>query len=122
MEQYKLGEMEQRFAQLIWQHAPVSSSRLVQLCAELFDWKKSTTYTMLGRLCARGIFENSHGTVTACMSPEEFAAGQGEQFLNETFAGSLPLFLASFTRSKKLSDSEIEAIEALIAAHREETP
>lgn len=94
MDQYKLGEMEQRFAELIWEREPVTSRTLTELCTEAFDWKRTTTYTMLRRLCDRGLFQNQNGTVTALMSQADFRAGQGEQFLNETFEGSLPQFFA----------------------------
>lgn len=120
MEQYRLGEMEQKFADLIWANAPVSSGELVKLCSAELNWKKSTTYTMLKRLCERKIFENQGGTVAALMSKEEFAAAQGEQFLNETFDGSLPQFLAAFTRRKKLSQKEISEIQRLIDEHKED--
>ena len=119
MEAYKLGEMEQRFADIIWAKEPVTARRLTELCAEAFDWKRTTTYTMLRRLCARGIFQNQGGTVTSLLSKQEFAAAQGEQFLNETFDGSLPKFLAAFTRRNKLSEREIDEIQRLIDAHKE---
>ena len=119
MEQYKLGEMEQRFADLIWEHEPVSSRTLTELCAEAFDWKRTTTYTMLKRLCDRGLFQNESSTVSALMSKNEFQAGQGEQFLNETFDGSLPQFVAAFTRRNKLSEKEINEIQRLIDEHKE---
>lgn len=119
MDPYKLGEMEQRFAELIWNHEPISSRTLTELCAEAFDWKRTTTYTMLRRLCDRGLFQNNNGTVSALMSKDDFQAGQGEQFLNETFDGSLPQFFAAFTRRKKLSKKEIVEIQRLIDEHKE---
>lgn len=119
MEPYKLGEMEQKFAALIWANAPVSSRTLTELCQAAFAWKRTTTYTMLKRLCQRGIFENSGGTVTARMSRDEFGAAQGEAFLHEAFHGSLPQFLAAFTRRKKLSPAEIDVIQQLIDEHQE---
>lgn len=119
MKQYKLGDMEQRFADLIWKHEPVSSRTLTELCAEAFDWKRTTTYTMLKRLCKRGIFQNDGGMVSALMSKNEFGAAQGEEFLNNTFGGSLPKFLTAFTRRNKLSEKEINEIERLINEHRE---
>lgn len=119
MEQYKLGDMEQKFADIIWGNEPVSSRRLTELCAEAFDWKRTTTYTMLKRLCDRGIFQNNGGMVTSVMSKNEFGAAQGEQFLNETFDGSLPKFLAAFTRRNKLSKNEINEILQLIDTHEE---
>jgi BlaI family penicillinase repressor len=119
MKQYKLGDMEQKFADLIWKHEPVSSRTLTELCAEAFDWKRTTTYTMLKRLCERRIFQNDGGMVSALMSKNEFGAAQGEEFLNNTFGGSLPKFLAAFTRRNKLSEKEINEIERLINEHRE---
>ena len=119
MEKYKLGEMEQKFADLIWENEPISSRRLTELCEKAFSWKRTTTYTMLKRLCEREIFQNDRGTVTSLMSKSEFGAAQGEQFLTETFDGSLPRFLAAFTRRKKLSDKEITEIQKLIDDHRE---
>ncbi|EHL05457.1 transcriptional regulator, BlaI/MecI/CopY family, partial [Desulfitobacterium hafniense DP7] len=118
MEQYKLGEMEQKFADLIWLHAPIPSGELVKLCEKELNWKKSTTYTMLKRLCDRGIFENQKGRVTALMSREDFTAAQGEQFLSETFGGSLPRFFAAFTRRNKLSAKEIRELQRLIDEHK----
>ena len=119
MKKYKLGEMEQKFADLIWENEPVSSRALTELCEKAFSWKRTTTYTMLKRLCEREIFQNDRGTVTSLMSKSEFGAAQGEQFLTETFDGSLPRFLAAFTRRKKLSEKEIKEIQKLIDDHRE---
>lgn len=120
MEQYRLGEMEQKFADLIWENAPVGSGELAKLCEKAFGWKRTTTYTMLKRLCERQIFVNEKGTVKSLMSREEFGAAQGEQFLNETFDGSLPGFLAAFSRRKKLGEKEIAALQKLIDDYREE--
>lgn len=120
MEQYKLGPMEQKFADLIWSNEPVTSKVLTELCEEAFGWKRTTTYTMLKRLCQRNIFQNSNGTVTALMSKNEFGAAQGEQFLSAAFDGSLPQFLTAFTRRRKLSTKEIDEIQNLIDNHKEE--
>ena len=106
--------MEGRLAELIWAHAPVSTRNLIGLCAEAFGWKRTTTYTMLKRLCERGIFASQDGMVTALLAREDFQAAQGEQFLNETFGGSLPRFLAAFTRRRSLSGQEIQEIQKLI--------
>lgn len=120
MHPYKLGEMEQRFAELIWEREPVASGELVKLCGSTFDWKRTTTYTMLKRLCQRGIFANENGTVRACMTREEFQAAQGEQFLNDNFGGSLPVFLAAFSSRRKLSGREIEELKKMIEEYEEE--
>lgn len=118
MAQYKLGEVESAFAALIWDNEPLSSSRLVELCGEKLDWKKSTTYTVLRRLCDRGIFQNKNGTVTARISREEFAERQSREFVDESFGGSLPRFLAAFTSRKKLSAEEVEQLQRLIDQNR----
>lgn len=114
MEPYKLGEMEQKFAELIWEKAPIGSGELAKLCDSAFGWKRTTAYTMLKRLCDRGIFENQNGTVVVIQNREEFQGAQGEQFINETFNGSLPQFLTAFTRRKKLSRSEVEELKKLV--------
>ena len=119
MADYRLGEIEQRFAELIWTHEPVSSGELVKLSQEVLDWKKSTTYTILRRLCQRGLFQNQDGIVTSLVSRAEFDAVQSERFVEETFDGSLPAFLAAFTRRKKLSEAEIAELQQLIAAQKE---
>lgn len=120
MHPYKLGEMEQKFADLIWKNAPVASGELVKLCEEAFDWKRTTTYTMLKRLCQRNIFANEGGTVVVRMTKEEFQAAQGEQFLEENFDGSLPVFLAAFSRRRKLSGKEITELKKMIEEYEEE--
>ena len=119
MEQYKLGEMEQKFAELIWEKAPVGTGELTKLCETAFQWKRTTTYTMLKRLCDRGIFANESGTVVVKISREEFQGAQGELFLQETFGGSLPRFLAAFSRRKKLSEKEIASLKKLIEEYEE---
>ena len=118
MEDYRLGEVERRFADLIWANAPLPSGELVRLCQGELGWKKSTTYTMLRRLCQRGIFQNQNGAVTALLSDQEFHGLQSEKFVEETFDGSLPQFLAAFTARKKLTAREIEALQRLIDESR----
>ena len=119
MEEKKLGAVEARFAALIWDNAPIISTALVRLCAKELNWKKSTTYTVLKKLCERGIFQNVDGTVTALVTREEFAAAQSERFVAETIAGSLPAFLAAFASRKPLSAGEVDEIQKLIDAYRE---
>lgn len=114
----KLGAVESRFADLIWQNEPIASGDLVKLARDALNWQKSTTYTVLKRLCERGIFQNIGGTVTSLLSKEEVYSMQSEQFVEETFSGSLPAFLAAFTRRKKLSKDEIAELQALIDQHR----
>lgn len=118
MSDYKLGAVEAKFAEIIWSREPLSSSELVKLCEQELSWKKSTTYTILRRLCERGIFQNNDGTVTSLISREEFSSLQSEQFVEETFEGSLPQFLAAFTRRKNLTEEEIHAIQKIIHEQR----
>ena len=103
MSEYTMGAVEMRFAEIIWEHEPVSSGELVKLCEQELNWKKSTTYTVLRRLCQKGIFTSENGTVTSLMSRQMFQARQSEEIIEESFAGSLPDFVAAFTSRKKLS-------------------
>ncbi|WP_409968418.1 BlaI/MecI/CopY family transcriptional regulator [Bengtsoniella intestinalis] len=112
--EYKIGDVELRFAQLIWANQPIPSGELVGLAAEALTWKKPTTYTVLRKLCEKGLFENKDGLVTAKISQEDFMAVRSETFVEESFGGSLPRFLAAFSRGKKLSDAEIAEIKAII--------
>ena len=114
MSDLKMAPVETRFAEIIWAHEPVSSAELVKLAEEALGWKKSTTYTVLKRLCDKGIFRNEGGVVTSRMSREAFAGAQSEKFVEETFGGSLPAFLAAFTQRKPLSQGEIEEIQRMI--------
>lgn len=116
MAEYRLGEVERQFAEIIWGKEPLSSGELVTICAKELEWKKSTTYTVLKRVCERGLFQNEDGTVSSLVSREEFYGKQSEQFVEETFAGSLPSFVAAFTSQKKLSEKEIGELEELIKA------
>ena len=118
MSELRMGAIESRFADIIWQNEPVTSPELVKLAAKELDWKKSTTYTVLKRLCERGIFQNNDGTVTSLISKKDFYAVQSEKFVEETFSGSLPAFLAAFTTRKKLSDAEINELQELIDQSR----
>lgn len=119
MEQYKLGEMEQKFADLIWERAPASTGELTKLCETVFGWKRTTTYTMLRRLCERGIFANENGTVVVRTAREDFLGAKGEQFIEESFGGSLPRFLAAFSRRRKMGDKEIAELKKLIEGYEE---
>lgn len=118
MSEYRLGAVETKFADLIWQNEPVSSSQLAKLAEETLTWKKSTTYTILKRFCDRGLFQNDGGTVTSLVSKAQFYAMQSEKFVEETFDGSLPAFVAAFGSRKKLSDDEVDQLKALIEAMR----
>lgn len=114
MEDMKLGVVESRFADIIWKNEPLGSGDLVKICFDELEWKKSTTYTVLKKLCDRGIFKNESGVVSSLISKEEFYARQSEYFVEETFDGSLPAFIAAFTKRKKLTEQEIQEIRKMI--------
>ena len=118
MSELRMGAIESRFADMIWENEPVPSPELVKLAERELSWKKSTTYTVLKRLCERGIFHNQGGVVTSLISRQDFYAVQSEKFVEETFSGSLPAFLAAFTTRKKLSEEEIAELQALIDQSR----
>ena len=114
MDDFRLGVVETRFAELIWANEPISSGDLVKLCAKELEWKKSTTYTVLKKLCDKGLFQNSSGTVTSILSQREFQARQSRRFVEDTFSGSLPAFIAAFAESGDLSDNDISEIRRMI--------
>ena len=118
MADYKLGEVESMFADIIWNNEPLTSRRLAELAEQALNWKRTTTYTVLKRLCDRGLFQNQRGTVTSLISRREFYALQSEKFVEDTFSGSLPAFLAAFGSRKKLSNAEIDELQAIIDSMR----
>ena len=115
---YKLGAVEARFAELIWENEPLPSNRLTKLAEQELGWKKSTTYTILKRLCERGLFQNEGGQVSSLVSREEFQAAQSEQLVEEAFGGSLPAFVAAFGSRRRLTDSELDELERLVESMR----
>lgn len=120
MQDYELGEVQREFAELIWAREPIGSGELVKLCSEKFEWKKSTTYTVLRKLCEKGIMKNEDGVVSSVVSREAFYAAKSGQFVDETFEGSLPAFIAAFASGKKLSRKEVDEIQQMIDDFREE--
>ena len=109
-----MGTLESRFADLIWSHEPMASKDLIKMAEKELNWKSSTSYTVLKRLCERGIFQLQDKTVTPLTPREEFDGLKSEQFLDETFDGSLPAFIAAFGTRKKLPDEEVEVLKKLI--------
>jgi predicted transcriptional regulator len=118
MAEYRLGEIESKFADIIWDNEPLSSPELVKLAEDSIGWKKSTTYTILKRLCERGLFRNENATVTSLVSRDEFFAGQSRDFVKHTFGGSLPKFITSFIGGKRLTDKQADELVRLINAHK----
>ena len=114
MNDYTLGVIEARFADIIWDNAPLKTSEMVKLAEGELGWKRTTTYTVLKKLSGRGLFINEDGTVKVCMTKEEFYARQSESYVEQSFGGSLPNFLTAFSSRRKLSDKEIEEIKKII--------
>lgn len=120
MTEYRLTEAEERLAEIIWRDEPINSPDLVKLCEVEFEWKKSTTYTMLKRLENKKIFKNDNSIVISLIKREDFYGEQSKIFVKENFGGSLPKFIAAFTRGNKLNDKEVEELQKLIQSHKEE--
>lgn len=119
MAQIKLGMVEARFADIVWANAPLTTKTLVALCEKELNWKRTTTYTVLKKLCDRGIFETKDSVISALISKEEFHAIQSEQFVKENFQGSLPAFIAAFTARNELTREELEQIRKLMDSFEE---
>lgn len=114
MADLQLGVIETRFAEIIWENEPIASSAIVKFAEARLSWKKSTTYTVLKKLCDRGLFQNSGGTVTPLMTREEYYGQQSHAFVDESFNGSLPAFIAAFSQRRKLTAKEVAEIRAMI--------
>ena len=117
---YVMTQAENELAQIIWEAEPVQSGQLVKLVAERLGWKKSTTYTVLRKICENGIFQNNDTVVSSLMSKEEYARRKGENYLEENYGGSLPKFVAAFLQHKKLSRKDLEELEKLIDDYGED--
>ncbi|MBO5064826.1 MAG: BlaI/MecI/CopY family transcriptional regulator [Clostridia bacterium] len=119
MSEFKLGMVEARFADIVWANEPLTTKELVSLCEKELNWKRTTTYTVLKKLCERGIFKTENSIVTAIVSKNEFYAIQSENFVDETFAGSLPAFIAAFSSRKKPTPKELEEIKKMLNSFEE---
>ena len=120
MEYYKLTESEEKFAELIWMNEPIQSGDLVKLCEKEMNWKKSTTYTVLKKLCQKNIFQNKDTIVSSIIHKDEYYSKQSVGFVEDTFGGSLPKFLTSFISSRKINRQEAEELKRLIDDYKEE--
>ena len=118
MGELRMGTVEAKFADMIWDNEPISSGDLAKLANKEFEWKKTTSFTVLKRLCERGLFQNQNGIVTSLISREEFYARHSELYVEEAFGGSLPAFLTAFGTRKKLTDKEIDEIQRIIESMR----
>ena len=119
MSDIQLGVIEAKFADIIWQREPIQSSELVKMCESELGWKKSTTFTVLRRLSEKGIFQNNGGTVTSLISRDEFYSMQSERFVEDTFGGSLPAFLAAFTKRKALTKEALFELRRMVEEYEE---
>ena len=119
MKEYKLTETEEKFSELIWENEPIGSGDLVKLCEIEMKWKKSTTYTVLKKLCENGIFQNENAIVSSLITKEEYYAKQSIRFVEDTFGGSLPKFLTAFIGAKSLNRHQAEELKKLIDEHKE---
>jgi len=115
----KMGIVESQFADMIWQNEPISTTELVKMAEKEFEWKLTTTHTVITRLCEKGLFQKRNRIVTSCISREEYYAKQSRQFVEETFNGSLPAFIAAFTGGKGLTQEEAEALQKMINQAKE---
>lgn len=116
----KIFESEYRFCLLLWDHEPVNSTRLVALCKEQLGWSKATTYTVIRRLEERGVVKNENATVTSLISKEDAQKSRLDEMMEDTFEGSMPAFLAAFSRSKRLTKSEVKQLQDFIDSYQEE--
>ncbi len=110
----QLGVIESRFAEMIWEREPITSHELVSLCAEEFGWARTTTHNVIRKLCSKGVFKNNGGIVSSVLSREQFYSLRSEQFVKDSFDGSLPAFIAAFTKGRKLTKEEADDIRRMI--------
>ena len=114
MKDIELGLIQERFADIVWKHEPVGSGELVKICEKELNWKKPTTYTVLRKLCEKGLLQNGDGTVSSLVRRKEFYSAKSKQIVEDSYAGSLPAFIAAFTSGQKLSKKEIKEIKKII--------
>lgn len=118
METPKVFESEYRFCLILWEHEPIKSSELVNLCSKQLGWKPTTTYTVIKRLSERGVLKNENTVVSALVTKDEVQAAEIDEMVEKTFEGSLPAFIAAFTKHRKLSEEEIDAVQQMIDRYR----
>ena len=119
MDTPKIFESEYRFCLILWEHEPVNATKLVQLAKENLGWSKATTYTVIRRLSERGVVKNENAVVTSLVSKEEAQKSRLNEMVEETFEGSMPAFIAAFSKSKRLSKDEVEQLRQLIDSYEE---
>ena len=120
MKDFELGAIQERFADIVWAHEPIGSGELAKVCEKELNWKRPTTYTVLRKLCEKGLLQNKNGIVTSLISREEFYSAKSEQIIEDSYRGSLPAFVASFISRKKISAEEADEIQKMIDAFKKE--
>lgn len=116
----ELGAVQERFADIVWANEPIGSGELVKICEKELNWKKPTTYTVLRKLCGKGLFRNVDGIVTSIVSREDFYSAKSEQIIEDSYEGSLPAFIAAFTSKKDLTEQEVDEIQKMIDRFKKE--
>ena len=120
MKDIELGAIQERFADIVWSNEPIASGDLVKVCEKELNWKKPTTYTVLRKLCEKGLLQNAEGIVSSLISKEEFYSAKSKQIVEDSYGGSLPAFIAAFTSHKKLSKKEVDEIQRMIDSFKKE--
>lgn len=118
MNHVELAAVQERFADIVWANEPIASGELVKICEKELNWKKPTTYTVLRKLCDKGLLQNVNGIVSSLVSKEEFYSAKSEQIIEDSYRGSLPAFIAAFTSRKKLTEKEVDEIQQMIDAFK----
>ncbi len=119
MTDFELGAVQERFADIVWANEPIGSGDLVKICERELNWKKPTTYTVLRKLCEKGLLQNENGVVMSLVSKEEFYSARSEQIIEKSYSGSLPAFVAAFLSRRELTASEVEEIQRMIDTFKE---
>ena len=120
MKDLELGAIQERFADIVWEHEPIASGELAKICEQELNWKRPTTYTVLRKLCQKGLLQNADGIVVSLISREDFYSAKSEQIIEESYRGSLPAFVASFISRKTISAEEADEIQRMIDSFRKE--
>ena len=120
MKDFELGAIQERFADIVWAHEPIASGDLAKICEKELNWKRPTTYTVLRKLCEKGLLQNKDGIVASLVSREEFYSAKSEQIIEDSYQGSLPAFVASFISRKNISAEEADEIQRMIDSFRKE--
>ncbi len=114
MKDFELGAIQERFADIVWAHEPIASGELAKICEKELSWKRPTTYTVLRKLCEKGLLQNKDGIVVSLVPREEFYSAKSEQIIEDSYRGSLPAFIASFISRKTISSEEADEIQRMI--------